>query len=147
MKAAAKRAKRARDSRARDTDCSSVTSTSTLDDSRHRIQHRSLEPSTTIKHIKYDAGAYEGLEEEKERDQLRPEQTANGTDFTGTQVPEGAPKDLLCEECERRNAVGCCEDCGEVLCAACLAIMHIPSTGGQAHPHLAQARMKPHGIF
>ncbi|CAM9177058.1 unnamed protein product [Ectocarpus sp. 8 AP-2014] len=142
MKAAAKRAKRARDSRARDTDCSSVTSTSTLDDSHHRLQHHPLEPSTTIKHIKYDAGAYEGFKEEKERDQLNPEQTANGTDFTGIQVPKGAPKYLLCEECERRNAVGFCEDCGEALCAACLAILHIPSTGGQAHPHLAQARTK-----
>ncbi|CAM9443050.1 unnamed protein product, partial [Ectocarpus sp. 13 AM-2016] len=139
MKAAAKRAKRARDSRARDTDCSS---TSTLDDSQHRLQHHHLEPSTTIKHIKYDALAYEGFEEEKEHDQINPEQTANGRDFTGIQVPEGAPKDLLCEECERRNAVGFCEDCGETLCAACLAILHIPSTGGQAHPHLAQARTK-----
>ncbi|CAM9250306.1 unnamed protein product [Ectocarpus sp. 4 AP-2014] len=147
MKAAAKRAKRARDSRARDTDCSSVTSTSTLDDSHHRLQYHPLEPSTTIKHIKYDAGAYEGFEEEKERDQLNPEQTANGTDFTGIQVPEGAPKDLLCEECERRNAVGFCEDCGEALCAACLAILHIPSTGGQAHPHLAQARLKRTNYF
>ncbi|CAN0577576.1 unnamed protein product, partial [Ectocarpus sp. 12 AP-2014] len=34
-------------------------------------------------------------------------------------------KDLLCEECERRNAVGFCEDCREALCAACLAILHI----------------------
>lgn len=39
-----------------------------------------------MQHIKYDAGAYEGFEEEKERDQLNPEQTANGTDFTGIQV-------------------------------------------------------------
>lgn len=42
-----------------------------------------------MQHIKYDAGAYEGLEEEQERDQLSPEQTANGTDFTGTQVHTG----------------------------------------------------------
>ncbi|CAM9942898.1 unnamed protein product [Pylaiella littoralis] len=139
MNAASKRAKRARDSRARDTDCSSVTSTSTLDESRHRLRLHPSEVSTTIKHIKYDAG----FEEEQDRDYLSPEQTANGTDFTGIQVPEGVPTNLLCEECERRDSVGYCEDCEEVLCAVCLAIMHIPGTGGQAHAHLAQARTAP----
>ena len=57
-----------------------------------------------------------------------------------SQVPEGAPVDLLCEECERRHAVAKCEECNEVLCPLCLAILHIPSAGGQAHPDLAQAR-------
>lgn len=37
-------------------------------------------------HIKYDAGSYEGFEEDREDDQLCPEQTANGTDFTDIQV-------------------------------------------------------------
>lgn len=46
--------------------------------------------------------------------------------------------DLVCEECERRCAVGYCEDCKEVLCAVCLALVHIPSAGGEAHVHLAQ---------
>ncbi|CAM9398370.1 unnamed protein product, partial [Laminaria digitata] len=55
-------------------------------------------------------------------------------------VPEGAPADLVCEECERRNSVAYCELCEEVLCAVCLAIMHIPATGGQAHIHFIQAR-------
>lgn len=35
-----------------------------------------------MQHIKYDAG----FEEEQDRDYLSPEQTANGTDFTGIQV-------------------------------------------------------------
>lgn len=56
------------------------------------------------------------------------------------QVPEGAPADLVCEECERRFAVGYCEDCEEALCAPCLAIMHIPNASGQAHMHLTQVR-------
>ncbi|CAN0475496.1 unnamed protein product, partial [Ectocarpus sp. 12 AP-2014] len=43
--------------------------------------------------------------------------------------------------------VGFCEDCREALCAACLAILHIPSTGGQAHPHLAQARTRNARLF
>lgn len=56
------------------------------------------------------------------------------------QVPEEAPSDLLCEECERRFAVGHCMDCDETLCAVCLAVLHIPNACGQAHMHLAQVR-------
>lgn len=37
-------------------------------------------------HIKYDAGSYEGFEEDREHDELNPEQTANGTNFTDIQV-------------------------------------------------------------
>lgn len=57
------------------------------------------------------------------------------------QVPEEAASDLFCEECERRYAVGRCEDCEETLCAVCLAILHIPSAGGRAHMHLALVRI------
>lgn len=39
-----------------------------------------------VQHIKYDAGLYEGLEAETEHDQISPEQTANGTNFTNLQV-------------------------------------------------------------
>ncbi|CAM9648104.1 unnamed protein product [Ascophyllum nodosum] len=59
-----------------------------------------------------------------------------------SQVPEGAFVDLLCEECERRHAVAKCEECNEVLCPLCLAILHIPSAGGQAHPDLAQEAIR-----
>ncbi|CAN0093950.1 unnamed protein product [Scytosiphon promiscuus] len=121
--AANRRAKRARDSRARDTDGSSVASTSTIDDSQHRLQ-QTAETSNTIKHIKYDAGAYEGFEE-REHDQLGTELTANGTDFTAVQVPEGAPTDLVCEECERRDAIGCCESCGEQLVRSCRRLLRV----------------------
>lgn len=45
-----------------------------------------LQPASSQKHIKFDAGTHEGYEEERDDDQLSPEETANGTDFTEIQV-------------------------------------------------------------
>lgn len=42
--------------------------------------------SSLYQHIKYDAGSYEGYEEERDDDQLGPEGTENGTNFTEIQV-------------------------------------------------------------
>lgn len=48
----------------------------------------------TIQHIKYDPD----LDEEKERDYLRPDQTDNGTNFTGVQVRRKVIRGVCCVE-------------------------------------------------
>lgn len=44
---------------------------------------------------------------------------------------------LLCEECERQEAVCVCEACNEVLCTKCVCITHPGTADGREHTHLA----------
>lgn len=44
---------------------------------------------------------------------------------------------LLCEECERQEAVCLCETCNEVLCTKCVCIIHPRTADGNEHTHLA----------
>ena len=43
---------------------------------------------------------------------------------------------LLCEECERFEAVCKCEECDETLCSRCFILTHPPRAGGAEHDHL-----------
>ena len=43
---------------------------------------------------------------------------------------------LLCEECERDEAVCRCEACAETLCSRCFVLTHPPRAGGAEHDHL-----------
>ncbi|CAM9655343.1 unnamed protein product [Chrysoparadoxa australica] len=109
----------------------------------------SLAEKLQYHHIKYDEGIYEGYdinEEDREEDSLMPDDLAEAGGWEGIEIPEGAPGNLTCEECEKRRANTRCDTCQQVFCPRCVALCHLTGANGAPHQHLASGyirRLRP----
>ena len=66
---------------------------------------------------------------EEEKNQAEPEirtatKTSGRIQFANVTIPPDAPKDLICEECEKRFAVYHCHGCRQIFCYDCADLCH-----------------------
>lgn len=64
--------------------------------------------------------------------------------FAGIVVPPDAPKDLICEECEKAFSVYYCNACQQLQCESCADMVHPKDYGGALlHAHEVNDRIRP----